>query len=198
MDVNINFDPLNPEETRCAHALLAALAGGIPSAATTAELPAAADEGNVTDLAAAKAKAAAADAAAKAKAVAEAKAKAEAADKAKAAEVAAKAKAAAEARAEADAKAKAAAEAKAKAAAEVKAKAEAEAAAEAPADDSGEEVTLANLQEYAAVLLAKGQRRTLKSILDEVGAASLTTAEAGQYPKLKELLSDAAEAAELT
>ena len=194
MRIHLDFDPLIPEENstllRLARALAGEpLAGVVNGQATTVAAPIVmeANEAAVKAEADAKAKA---EAAAKAKAEGDAKAKAEAAAKAKA---------------EGDAKAKADAAAKAKAEADAKAKAEADAAAQAAADtgsaDNGgegsEEITLSDLQELAAVLLAKGQRRALKSILDETSSQSLSTAEASKYPELKRLLAEAVEASDL-
>ena len=196
MRIHLDFDPLIPEENstllRLARALAGEpLAGVVNGQATTVAAPIVmeANEAAVKAEADAKAKA---EAAAKAKAEGDAKAKAEAAAKAKA---------------EGDAKAKADAAAKAKAEADAaaKAKAEADAAAKAAADtgsaDNGgegsEEITLSDLQELAAVLLAKGQRRALKSILDETSSQSLSTAEASKYPELKRLLAEAVEASDL-
>lgn len=89
------------------------------------------------------------------------------------------------------------AEAEKKAAAEAK-KAEEEAAASAKGDDEGGEVKLSDLQDQAAILLAGGHRRTLKTILDEVGVKSLSTADPSTYADLKEKLGEAVEGMELT
>lgn len=62
----------------------------------------------------------------------------------------------------------------------------------------GDEVTLPQLQELAAQLLASGQRRTLKSILDEVGVKSLSTADPSTYGELLEKLNEAVEGMDLT
>jgi len=62
----------------------------------------------------------------------------------------------------------------------------------------GEEVTLAKLQEQAAILLAGGERRTLKSILEQNGAQSLSTAPATMYAKLHADMAEAIENMSLT
>lgn len=53
------------------------------------------------------------------------------------------------------------------------------------------EVTLAHLQSLAAQLLQAGERRTLKSILDENGVKSLSTAPEDAYDMLFGALTDA-------
>lgn len=62
----------------------------------------------------------------------------------------------------------------------------------APSKDAGEtKVDLPMLQALAAQLLQAGERRSLKSILDENAVKSLSTAPEDAYPKLFEALTEA-------
>lgn len=173
MKLILEVDPLDPKEVGEAHAILTILGAG--DFKSTISTQAAAASNKADDEARSKmqadrdAKAAQADAEMEATRAAAAEAKKAAADRAAA-------KKAEEEAAKKEAEEKAAAESK-----------------EAPSD-----ISLPALQEMAAQLLAAGQRRTLKSILDQVGAPSLSGAEEGLYPALHKELTEAVEGLSLT